>query len=214
MSYERFLECDYLNAQLQPASLMLYKCVNDPVVGFDMSCTDEDKYLQGQGSFKEPRADFGLGKENMMDTLAIQRGHEVGIETGDTRKLHSRQKQKMIGNPMIEGYENYSPNVFITDNGPGASHVPEGECPEGYSRCTKTGRCIQVCTGCKYKDNMKSQIFNEETHVFQMASMTALIMTGTRNAHVVPRIPIAPKHSSIVSAPMEPISMTEVIVPQ
>ena len=107
MSYERFLECDYLNAQLQPASLMLNKCVNDPVVGYDMSCTDEDKYLQGQGSFKEPRADFGLGKDNMMDTLAIQRGHEVGIETGDTRKLHSRQKQKMIGNPMIEGYENY-----------------------------------------------------------------------------------------------------------
>lgn len=190
-SYERFLECDYLDAQLQPASLMLRKCVQDPSVGYNMSCTDENKYLHGQGTLKEPRADVGLGKYNMMDTLAIQRGHEVGIESEDTRELRSRQKSR--GNPMIEGYENYAPDMFITDNGPGASRVPEGECPEGYSRCKKTGACLQVCTGCKYKDNMKSQIFNEADPCFPNGVYDGVDNEGNTKCTCGPKNTYCPK---------------------
>ena len=157
MSYDRFLQCDYLDSQLQPASLMLNRCVQDPSKGVDMSCTDH-AYM----------------KENMMNTLAVQRGHEEGIESQDsgflkyakhgshnvTYPIHSQER---TGTPDIsggvEGFANR--NRFITDNGPGESTVPEGECPEGYSRCLKTGRCVQVCIGCKYRDNMRSQEFNE-----------------------------------------------------
>ena len=157
MSYDRFLQCDYLDSQLQPASLMLNRCVQDPSKGVDMSCTDH-AYM----------------KENMMNTLAVQRGHEEGIESQDsgflkyakhgshnvTYPIHSQER---TGTPDIsggvEGFANR--NRFITDNGPGESTVPNGECPEGYSKCLKTGRCIQVCIGCKYRDNMRSQEFNE-----------------------------------------------------
>ena len=156
MSYDRFLQCDYLDSQLQPASLMLYRCVQDPSKGVDMSCTDQ-AYM----------------KENMMNTLAIQRGHEEGIESQDLGILtytkhgshnvidHQPTQESTSDNDIsgVEGFANR--NRFITDNGPGESTVPKGECPEGYSRCLKTGRCIQVCIGCKYRDNMRSQEFNE-----------------------------------------------------
>ena len=50
MSYERFLECDYLDSQLQPASQMLRRCIQDPSLGLELSCTDKSKYIQGDMS--------------------------------------------------------------------------------------------------------------------------------------------------------------------
>ena len=50
---------------------------------------------------------------------------------------------------------------FVTDNGPGESSIPYGQCPDGYRKCSKTGKCYQVCTNCKYRDGYKSQYMNE-----------------------------------------------------
>ena len=58
-----------------------------------------------------------------------------------------------ISNSVVEG--------FTTDNGLGESTIPQGQCPEGYKRCPTTGKCIQVCIHCKYRDGYKSQYMNE-----------------------------------------------------
>ena len=43
----------------------------------------------------------------------------------------------------------------------GKSNVPSDQCPEGYKLSEFNNSCVQVCTNCKYNDNMKSQEFNE-----------------------------------------------------
>lgn len=149
MSYSRFLHCDYLDAEVQPASMMLHRCVQEPNQGSN-TCMFRNSM-----------------KENMMDTLEIQRGHERGIESDASRVLtYTRRGSRPPENTSsgIEGFANRNP--FITDNGPGESLVPEGQCPDGYSKCANTGRCLQVCQGCKYRDNMKSQSFNEADPCF------------------------------------------------
>lgn len=161
MSYERFLECDYLDAQMQPAQQMLHRCVQDPSLGFELSCTDTETYLSEAG-LSHPRAI--REKPNLMNTLSIQRGHEIGIEEASQTTLRKTQARTHVG--THEGFANAPKNVFFTDNGLGASRVPEGQCPDGYTRCSQTGSCIQVCLGCKYRKTMKSQEFNEADPCF------------------------------------------------
>ena len=76
-----------------------------------------------------------------------------------------------------EGFQNKS-NVFVTDNGPGKSSIPYGQCPEGYSRCQKTGKCIQKCIGCVYRDNMKSREFNEADPCFPEGTYNGITNEG------------------------------------
>jgi len=78
-----------------------------------------------------------------------------------------RGKDQGFNNPLksnisgVEGFTN-----FYTDNGPGVSNVPPGQCPDGYTN--KDGICVQVCTSCKYRDfdKNKSKIFNEADPCF------------------------------------------------
>lgn len=70
-------------------------------------------------------------------------------------------------------------NMFVTDNGPGKSTVPAGECPEGYSRCPQTGKCKQVCISCSYRDNMKSREFNEADPCFPNGVYNGITSDGS-----------------------------------
>ena len=147
MSYERFLTCDYLDASVQPASFMLNKCVQDPTQGYDFHCRDGD--LPGSTL-----------KRNEMNSLAIQRGHEKGIESKDSLSLKERIEKG------FSNHEGFANRTFITDNGLGESTIPRGTCPQGYKWCPKTRACIQACVGCQYQDNMKSKDFNEKDPCF------------------------------------------------
>lgn len=69
-------------------------------------------------------------------------------------------------------------NMFITDNGPGKSTIRNGKCPQGYTRCPKTGRCIQTCIGCSYRDGMKSKDFNEADPCFPQGVYDGLTNDG------------------------------------
>ena len=89
---------------------------------------------------------------------------ELYNEVKDTARMNNISIQRGItNNRLVEGFTG---KVFITDEGPGKTSIPEGQCPEGYSRCQKTGKCIQKCAGCIYRDNMKSQQYNEADPCF------------------------------------------------
>ena len=106
MSYERFLECDYLDSQLQPASQMLRRCVQDPSLGLELSCTDKSKYLQGDIS---TRGNITTMKPNLMDSLSIQRGHEMGIEENSV--LNESDLELNIDPSIIDSF-----TIQILDN--------------------------------------------------------------------------------------------------
>ena len=89
------------------------------------------------------RSDYVDTKQNQ-NNLAIKRGIEQGFN----------------------GVEGFTSKIFYTDNGPGESTIKEGQCPDGYSYCSISKKCVQVCMGCKYRDNMKSQEFNEADPCF------------------------------------------------
>lgn len=129
------LRCDYLDYNKQPASDMLLKCVQDKSSGYDLNCSE--------------RYNPSLDDNRVNDNFAIKRGVSEGL--GD-----------LLSDSM--GVEGFTDKIFITDNGPGESNVPTGDCPEGYTE--KNGQCVQVCTSCKYRDNMKSQQFNEADPCF------------------------------------------------
>ena len=77
----------------------------------------------------------------------------------------------------FNGTEGFTSKIFYTDNGPGKSVVPEGTCPDGYTN--KNGTCVEVCMGCKYRDNMKSQEFNEADPCFPEGVYDGVTNDGT-----------------------------------
>ena len=142
-------KCNYLDANLQPAKDMLLNCIGDPSKGEDKGC--QSLYTK----LYDPLA-------TNLETIAIKRGVSAGYgiirgeskepkepkETGTKNIFNSFDPSSSI-NGTVEG--------FTTDNGPGISVVPQGLCPQGY---TWNGtNCIQVCTGCRYRDRMKSLVF-------------------------------------------------------
>jgi hypothetical protein len=129
------LKCDYLDFNTQPASDMLLNCVQDKSRGYDMKC--QERY--------NPSRDLDRVNDNMI----IKRGVSEG--KGNITEKNS-------------GVEGFTDKIFITDNGPGESSVPFGECPEGYT--LNDGLCVQVCHSCKYRDNMRSHQFNEADTCF------------------------------------------------
>ena len=151
---EESLKCEYLDSELQPAWWQLNRCVQDPSLGLAYNCKSGEPDFYGSAE-----------KPNLMNSLSIKRGHGVGIEEEGQSALASLEQGfssliGSVGSVAQEGFSNKNSNAFITDNGPGASSVPKGQCPSGYSR-SESGECIQKCIGCKYRDNMKSQDFNE-----------------------------------------------------
>ena len=94
----------------------------------------------------------------------------------NTARTNNISIQRGMTDNFIEGFTNN--NIFITDEGPGKSSIPENECPEGFSRCQKTGRCIQKCRGCIYRDNMKSQQYNEGDPCFPEGTYNGVTNEG------------------------------------
>jgi hypothetical protein len=168
-SMEEQSRCFYLDSDYQPASDMLRKCVGDNTSPYRFNCGDNPMRQELPEDVKETAR---------MNDIAVQRGfsyynidnHNVSSrkDSKDSKDIH--KKDAFLGNFGHganfghEGFQNS--NSFITDNGPGESSVPKGACPEGYSRCPKSGKCIQACIGCVYRDNMKSREFNEADPCF------------------------------------------------
>ena len=149
--YEMSFMCEYLDLSRKPSSDMLYKCVQDPAKGFDFHCqADADPIDRKNTSYT--------------DNSAVHRGfvtslQNIGSDPGAATNTPSNHLGG--GGGGAEGFANY----FVTDNGPGESTIRDGKCPEGYTR-SKTGKCIQVCTNCSYRDGMKSKDFNEADPCF------------------------------------------------
>jgi len=156
---EKQQECFYLDSDFQPASDMLRKCVTDNTSLPLFNCGDDPMAKVSLSDAKETAR---------MNDISIQRGFSFyNVDNSNvnhfTKDVVSLKPTVSI--PGMEGFQN-SDNIFLTDNGLGKSSVPAGECPEGYSRCEKTGKCIQKCIGCVYRDNMKSRSFNEADPCF------------------------------------------------
>ena len=172
------LNCFYLDSSLKPASDMLRKCVQDESSPYMFDCGSDPMSQEMPGDVKNTAR---------MNDISIQRGitefHVSGFD-GDNVVMRPTVSENSAPklNPLIninltEGFQNKK-NVFVTDNGPGKSSVPYGLCPEGYSRCQKTGKCIQKCIGCVYRDNMKSREFNEADPCFPEGTYNGITNEG------------------------------------
>ena len=158
-SMEDQLRCFYLDSELKPASDMLRKCVGDNTSPYRFNCEEDPMKQVLPEDVKETAR---------MNDIAIQRGfasYNVDNANIEIKKPTSNAVNDMNVMYQKEGFTNYK-NTFVTDNGLGESQIPTGECPEGYRRCPISGRCIQKCIGCVYRDNMKSREFNEADPCF------------------------------------------------
>jgi len=155
--------CFYLDSDYQSASDMLRECVGDPNSVYRFNCGDNPMRQIMPEEVKETAR---------MNDIAIQRGYSFyNIDDSLNKPTPIQTNGSLTGKPALsffpsgkEGFQNGN-NIFITDNGPGKSSIPEGECPEGYSRDI-SGKCIQKCISCVYRDNMKSRSFNEADPCF------------------------------------------------
>tara|TARA_B110000858_G_C17752101_1_gene450185 strand:- start:441 stop:1109 length:669 start_codon:yes stop_codon:yes gene_type:complete len=156
VSMDKQQDCFYLNSEFQPASDMLRKCVGDSASPNLFNCDGDPSDLLNN-----------VKETARMNDISIQRGFSFyNVDNSNVNHFTKDVVPKKTASiPGMEGFQN-SDNIFITDNGPGKSSIPDGECPEGYSRCVKTGKCIQKCIGCVYRDNMKSRSFNEADPCF------------------------------------------------
>jgi len=172
------LNCFYLDSSLKPASDMLRKCVQDESSPYMFDCGSDPMRQDMPGDVKNTAR---------MNDISIQRGitefHVSGFD-GDNVVMRPKVSENGVAklNPLIdinltEGFQNKN-NVFVTDNGLGKSSIPYGQCPEGYSRCQKTGKCIQKCIGCVYRDNMKSREFNEADPCFPEGTYNGITNEG------------------------------------
>ena len=162
-SMEEQGRCFYLDSDYQPASDMLRKCVKDNNSPYMFNCGDNPLRQEKSSDIKETAR---------MNDISIQRGfsyynidnHNVNVFSKKPI-IKNQSKSNVLENIGIEGFKN-SENKFISDNGLGKSSIPIGECPEGYSRDLSSGKCIQKCINCVYRDNMKSREFNESDPCF------------------------------------------------
>ena len=161
-SMEEQLRCFYLDSELKPASDMLRQCVGDDTSPYRFNCEEDPMKQVSPEDVKETAR---------MNDIAIQRGF-ASFNVDNLNKTEKnpfntdiKKAVEINGQNLKEGYQNYK-NPFLTDNGLGESQIPKGQCPEGYSKCPITGKCIQVCVGCVYRDNMKSREFNEADPCF------------------------------------------------
>ena len=169
------LNCFYLDSSLKPASDMLRKCVQDESSPYMFDCGSDPMRQDMPGDVKNTAR---------MNDISIQRGitefHVSGFEGENVimrPKVSENSAPKLIDINLTEGFQNKK-NVFVTDNGLGKSSIPYGQCPEGYSRCQKTGKCIQKCIGCVYRDNMKSREFNEADPCFPEGTYNGITNEG------------------------------------
>jgi hypothetical protein len=152
---------------------MLRKCVGDNNSPYRFNCEEDPMRQVLPNDVKETAR---------MNDISIQRGFSFyNIDNSNvnhfSKEAVTKKPDKSLSSPGMEGFQN-SDNIFITDNGPGKSSIPDGECPEGYSRCEKSGKCIQKCIGCVYRDNMKSRSFNEADPCFPEGTYNGVTNEG------------------------------------
>ena len=156
------LQCFYLDASSQNASAMLRKCVQDQSSALEFNCRDDPLRQDLPTDVKDTAR---------MNNIAIQRGITENHLTG-SGKIHTDEP---VNGGSIEGFTS---KMFITNEGPGKTTIPDNQCPEGFSICPKTGKCIQKCQGCIYRDNMKSQQFNEADPCFPEGTYNGITNEG------------------------------------
>ena len=179
-SMEEQKRCFYLDSSFQPASDMLRTCVGDNNTPYRFNCEEDPMKQVLPEDVKETAR---------MNDISIQRGfsyynvdnHNINNSAKPVIKnQYPKKANTMLGMQGMLGMEGFTnpDNIFITDNGPGKSSIPDGECPEGYSRCEKTGKCIQKCISCVYRDNMKSRSFNEADPCFPEGTYNGVTNEG------------------------------------
>jgi hypothetical protein len=158
-SMERQRNCFYLDSSVDPAVNMLRSCVGDPQSISKFDC----------GGAYEVKIDKDTAR---MNDIMIQRGFtDFRIDEYDSdlpRVSASVKPALQVGH--MEG--------FVSGGQPGEKTIQAGNCPEGHTRCPKTGMCIEVCQGCIYRDNMKSQQFNEADPCFPGGTYDGITNTG------------------------------------
>ena len=153
------LRCLYLDSSIDAASKMSRRCIGDEYSAEQFSCSDSD-----------PSALRDSKDTARMNDIMIQRGivdFSIAEYSAGSAPQRNPTKYMPVTNYVnnVEGFTN-SDRRFITDNGPGKSSIPDGQCPEGFKRCSLTGKCIQVCRNCVYRDNMKSKDYNKADPCF------------------------------------------------
>ena len=156
------LQCFYLDASSQNASAMLRKCVQDQSSALEFNCRDDPLRQDLPTDVKDTAR---------MNNIAIQRGITDNhlVIPG---KVHT---DTSFNGGSIEGFTS---KMFITNEGPGKTTIPKNQCPEGFSICPKTGKCIQKCQSCIYRDNMKSHQFNEADPCFPEGTYNGVTNAG------------------------------------
>jgi len=149
--YTGLNNCGYLNGNLQNASDMLLTCIGDKSKGEAGLCTSSYSKLYDNISFNS-------------QFINIKRGMGAGYSI-KPYKSEILEQQITVSPNVVEGFTNSHSGVkeFIVPPGPGETNIEE-KCGAGYTY--KNNKCIQVCTNCKYRDNMKSQEFNEYDKCF------------------------------------------------
>ena len=166
---EEQMNCFYLDGS-KSASNMLRKCVNDESSPYTFNCGDNPMRQE---------MPFDVKETARMNDIMIQRGViDFRVSEYDTPNVIPDKKINNSGLNIggVEGFKNS--DKFIVDNGPGKSSVLEGQCPEGFSLCPKTDKCIQKCQGCIYRDNMKSLEFNEKDPCFPEGTYNGITNEG------------------------------------
>ena len=143
--------CNYINPNMQNARDMNLLCVNNPLKG-------EDKYCMSEYKLYDNIAQRSVFHQMKRD---IDAGYNIGDHIIYETKYNEKSPSYDFSNK--EGFtgEMYRGKIFVGPDGPGKRTLTPGKCPQGYSFDPRTKSCEQVCMGCKYEDNMKSQEFNE-----------------------------------------------------
>lgn len=180
-SMEEQLKCFYLDAQLKPASDMLRECVGDDTSSYRFNCEEDpmkqvmpedvkETAMMNDISIQRGFASYNVDNYNEKEDIIIpkpKKNTKVKINPVMKNSLNIPSQTKESNNG-IEGFKDFSDweNTFITDTGLGEIQLQDGKCPDGYAKCPITGKCIQKCIGCVYRDNMKSREFNEADPCF------------------------------------------------
>lgn len=141
--------CEYLDFNVQNSKEMNNNCIQDPMLGVDQYCMSDYKLYDN----------IAINSENISIKRDVDSGY--GIQSYNIQSNTPDTKKNNSSINSFNNIEGFTGKIFITDNGPGKSYVNPEECPQGFKWCDKTNACVQVCSGCKYKDRMKSQEFNE-----------------------------------------------------
>lgn len=154
--------CNYINPNMQNARDMNLNCINNPLKGEDKYCMSEYKLYDNiaqRSVFHPMKRDIDSGY-NISNHVIYEKKYNDNSPSYDFSNKEGFTSEMYSGKLFIGSDD--SPNkLFIGPDGPGKRTLTPGKCPQGYSFDPKKKSCVQVCMGCKYEDNMKSQEFNE-----------------------------------------------------